>query len=79
MWRGPLGSASEHTFAGSLLESLWTDDLGEGGILNVAFLGLTAHCVSNQARAPLWGRELEAIVISLAPPKGLFKLSLPPT
>lgn len=73
MRRGPLGSASGHTFAGSLLGSLRTeDDLGEGGILHVAFLGLTAHCVSNQARAPLCGRELEVIVISLAPPKALF-------
>lgn len=52
----PLGSACGYVFAGSLLESLLTvDDLGEGGILPVTFLGLNAHCVSDQARAPLFG------------------------
>lgn len=80
MWRGSLGSANGHVFTGSLLGSLPAeDDLGEVGILHVAFLDLTAHCVSDQARAPLLGRELEVIVFSPFHPRALFWLSLSPT
>lgn len=43
-------------------------DIGEGGIFHVAFLGLTAHCVSDQARVPLFGRELEVILFYLQEP-----------
>lgn len=52
----PLGSAGGHAFARSLLGTLLTvDDLGDGGILPITFLGLNARCVYNRARAPLLG------------------------
>lgn len=76
----PLGSGSGHAFAGSLLGSQPTeDDLEEGRILHVAFLGLIAHCVSDQARVPLFGRELGVILCYLFLPRALFRLSLSPT
>lgn len=72
----PLGFASGHAFAGSLLGSLPTeDDIGKGGILHVSFLGSTAHCVSDQARALVFGREFEMILFYLFSPRTLFLLS----
>lgn len=51
------------------------DDIGKGGILHVAFLVSTAYCVSDQARALVFGSELEMILFYLFPPRTLFPLS----